>query len=96
MSAFLKTLFGDASTVAVVAIVVAIELVLVDRNQAASAAFAASGRRRKRFTALAEGGLAASPTIQPHVACPGRDGIGGRCPQAASNAADWAQPRFVL
>jgi hypothetical protein len=40
MSAFLKTLFGDAGTVAVVAIVVAIELMLVDRNQAASAAFA--------------------------------------------------------
>lgn len=40
MSAFLKTLFGDASTVAVVAIVMAAEVVLVASNQVASAAFA--------------------------------------------------------
>jgi len=40
MSAFLKTLFGDAGTVAVVAIILAAELLLVDYDQAASAAFA--------------------------------------------------------
>lgn len=39
MSAFLKTLFGDAGSVAVVAIVIAAELVLVATGPAASAAF---------------------------------------------------------
>jgi hypothetical protein len=40
MSAFLKTLFGDTGTVAVVAIVMAAELALVASGHAASAAFA--------------------------------------------------------
>jgi hypothetical protein len=40
MSAFLKTLFGDAGTVAVVAIVVAAELVLVETGRGTAAAFA--------------------------------------------------------
>ena len=40
MSAFLKKLFGDASTVAVVAIVMAAELLLVETGQGAAAAFA--------------------------------------------------------
>jgi len=40
MSAFLKTLFGDAGTIAVVAIVMAAEVLLVASDQAASAAFA--------------------------------------------------------
>jgi hypothetical protein len=40
MSAFLKTLFGDAGTVAVVAIVMAAEVLLVATDQAASAALA--------------------------------------------------------
>ena len=40
MSAFLKTLFGDPGTVAVVAIVMAAEVWLVASNQEASAAFA--------------------------------------------------------
>ena len=40
MSAFLKTLFGDAGTLAVVAVVMAAEVWLVARNQVASAAFA--------------------------------------------------------
>jgi hypothetical protein len=40
MSAFLKTLFGDAGTVAVVAIVMAAELLLVVNGQVATATFA--------------------------------------------------------
>jgi hypothetical protein len=40
MSAFLKTLFGDAGCVGVVVIVMAAEVLLVANNQAASAAFA--------------------------------------------------------
>ena len=40
MSAFLKTLFGDASTVAVVAIVMAAELALVVNGLGTAAAFA--------------------------------------------------------
>jgi hypothetical protein len=40
MSAFLKTLFGDAGTLAVVAVVMATEAWLVASNQVASAAFA--------------------------------------------------------
>jgi hypothetical protein len=40
MSAFLKTLFGDAGTVGVVAIVMAAEVLLVDNGQVASAALA--------------------------------------------------------
>jgi hypothetical protein len=40
MSAFLKTLFGDARTVAVVVIVMAAELLLVETGQEVAAAFA--------------------------------------------------------
>jgi hypothetical protein len=40
MSAFLKTLFGDAGTVAVVAVVMAAEAWLVATNQVDAAAFA--------------------------------------------------------
>lgn len=40
MSAFLRTLFGDAGTVAVVAIAMAAEVLLVANDQLASAAFA--------------------------------------------------------
>jgi hypothetical protein len=40
MSAFLKTLFGDAGTVAVVAVVMAAEVLLVAADQGSSAAFA--------------------------------------------------------
>lgn len=40
MSAFLKTLFGDVGTVAVVVIVMAFEVLLVANGQAALAAFA--------------------------------------------------------
>ena len=40
MSAFLKTLFGDAGTVAVVTVVMATEVLLVACGHAASAAFA--------------------------------------------------------
>jgi len=40
MSAFLKTLFGDASTVSVVAIVMATEVLLIANGQVALAAFA--------------------------------------------------------
>ena len=40
MSAFLKTLFGDAGTVAVVGIVMAAEVLLVANDQVVSAAFA--------------------------------------------------------
>jgi hypothetical protein len=40
MSAFLKTLFGDTGTVAVVAIVMAAELSLTAAGHAAAAAFA--------------------------------------------------------
>ena len=39
MNAFLKTLFGDAATVAVVAIVMAAELLLVETGQGTAAAF---------------------------------------------------------
>jgi hypothetical protein len=39
MNAFLKTLFGDAGTVAVVATVLAAEVLLADSGHAASAAF---------------------------------------------------------
>ena len=39
MSAFLKTLFGDAGTVVVVVIVMAAEVLLVTNSQIASAAF---------------------------------------------------------
>ena len=39
MSAFLKTLFGDAGTVAVVMVVMAAEVVLVMSGQVAAAAF---------------------------------------------------------
>jgi len=41
MSAFLKTLFGDPGTVAVVAIIMAAELLLIASNEVTSAAFAA-------------------------------------------------------
>ena len=40
MSAFLKTLFGDMGTVAVVAIVMAAELLLVANGQVSSGTFA--------------------------------------------------------
>jgi hypothetical protein len=40
MSAFLKTLFGDAGTVAVVAIVMAAEVLAVTTGHAPTAAFA--------------------------------------------------------
>jgi type IV secretory pathway VirB2 component (pilin) len=40
MSAFLKTLFGDAGTVAVVAVVMAAEMLLVADHQLDSAVFA--------------------------------------------------------
>jgi hypothetical protein len=40
MSAFLKTLFGDAGTVVVVTIVMAAELLLVETGQGPAAAFA--------------------------------------------------------
>jgi hypothetical protein len=40
MTAFLKTLFGDAGTVAVVTIVMAAELLLVAGGQVATAGFA--------------------------------------------------------
>jgi hypothetical protein len=40
MSAFLKTLFGDRNTVAVVTVVMAAELLLVAGGQAALAGFA--------------------------------------------------------
>jgi hypothetical protein len=39
MSAFLKTLFGDAGTVTVVALVMAVEVVLVAANQTTAAGF---------------------------------------------------------